>query len=665
VKQCNSLQDTMDNSACTYAIEKKDACEAYAECWKAKKDAYDEAEKNVRKEEIDRKAEWRGLKRMHCLIEAFADMKVTDKEVNTCKSLTHSTKHLNIVYPTIPSKADICQVPNRYPNTGAYKVAEFTPLPMFAKGKVDANECTGVAEVSEIPQAGSPKSCKCDRITMNGPYSPGPVVVCKNCLDIRRSKDKTSCPIGTKLFAPRSRNDWDTFLKSAAPLRAPNWVVDVTRPQNGCGGCTRFSMNSRTSQQKSWVTQDGSPWWLRSTRYNEPNGDYHATCYLDLWHTPATADKVTWNDGSCSYHAKSYYCQRATAGTNPKSGSPNGCKCKKVELNGDYSASMLLKCSGCLDVRRANDRNSCPLGTKIFSPASRSDWRTFIRSAVPLRNPHWIIDVTRPQNGCGGCTRSPMHSKVPAQLTWRTADRTPWWLRSTRYSEPNGDYRANCYLDLWRTPTNENSVTWNDGNCNYHSKSYYCQSAKSAKKAKATVTAPPWTATKISTKPNKGSPKSCKCVRLTMKGDYKAGSIVKCTNCLDARKKGDKNSCPRNTKLFSPQSRTDWKTFLASGGKPLRAPHWIIDVTRPQNGCGGCTGNAMNSANTKQSSWKTSDGAPWWLRSRTYSEPNGDYKANCYLDLWKTPKDENAVTWNDGNCNYHSKSYYCQTANKN
>jgi hypothetical protein len=49
VKQCNSLQDTMDSSACTYAIEKKDACETYAECYSDAKQAYDQAEKTVTK----------------------------------------------------------------------------------------------------------------------------------------------------------------------------------------------------------------------------------------------------------------------------------------------------------------------------------------------------------------------------------------------------------------------------------------------------------------------------------------------------------------------------------------------------------------------------------------------------------------------------------------
>merc|ERR1712178_587919 len=134
---------------------------------------------------------------------------------------------------------------------------------------MDANPCTGVAMISTDPAAGSPKSCKCRRVTLNGPYDAGSMVKCSSCLTLRRSKDKSSCPAGTKLFSPQTRQDWETFLKSAGPLRAPHWIIDVTRPKNGCGGCTRYSMNSKVTAQKTWVTTDGTPWWLRSTRYNE------------------------------------------------------------------------------------------------------------------------------------------------------------------------------------------------------------------------------------------------------------------------------------------------------------------------------------------------------------------------------------------------------------
>jgi len=161
-----------------------------------------------------------------------------------------------------------------------------------------------------------------------------------------------------------------------------------------------------------------------------------------------------------------------------------------VDLTGPYSPGRLIKCEQCIDVKKATQSNSCPSGTKIFSPRTRGDWKTFISSAGPLNAPHFIIDVTRPANGCGGCTRHAMNSKVAAQATWRTQDGSPWWLRSTTYGEPNGDYHANCFLHLWRTPHNsENNIQFNDGSCHYHSRSYYCQ-PKLVKKPKPPAPAP-------------------------------------------------------------------------------------------------------------------------------------------------------------------------------
>jgi hypothetical protein len=659
-QKCDNLQDVMDGSACKYATAVKDACETFEECYHDKKAAYLVVKNSSKQMEIDRKAEWRGLKRMLCVIDAFTDGTVSDEEITKCKGSTHTTDHLNLTYPD-PKPMDVCAAPDLYPDTGAYKKKEFTPLPALAKGKMGANTCAGMTEVSTEPAPGSPSGGKCERVTLNGPYMPGALVKCTGCHVIRRSTDKNSCPQQTKLFSPQGRTDWDTFLKSAGPLRNPHWVIDVTRPQNGYGGCTRYFMNSKVPQQSTWRTSDGSPWWLRSTRYNEPNGDYHANCYLDLWRTPANADSITWNDGSCNYHSKSYYCQSKKMSLTPKPGSPSGCVCKKIEIvtGRTFSPGLLLKCTNCLTVYKSTQKNSCPSGTKLFAPRTREDWKAFIGSATSLRAPHWIVDVTRPQNGCGGCTRSAMNSGVTSQATWRTADGAAWWLRSSRYNEPNGDYNANCYLDLWHNPVNENSVTFNDGRCNYRSKSYYCQAAKGADKPKYTSTQPPWKV-QVSTEPKAGSPSGCKCEKLTLKGEYSSGALLKCTNCLEVKKSSEKNSCPDGTKIFSPQSRTDWKTFFASGGKSLRAPNWIIDVTRPQNGCGGCTGNAMNSGNSAQSTWRTSDKSAWWLRSTRYNEPNGDYTANCYLDLWQNPTHQDKIVFNDGRCNYRSKSYYCQ-----
>jgi len=412
---------------------------------------------------------------MQCLMKSFSDGKVQTSEIQACKKKAHDVGHLVIKYPKMPKLA-VCSVPDRYPTTAAYQLAEFAPLPSLAKGKLDANECTGVIEIPTKPNIGSPKSCKCERVTLNGPYSAGPLVRCSKCLNIRRSQERNSCPAGTKLFSPRSATDWKTVLSSVGELRDPYFIVDVTRPKPGCAGCTKKPMNSR-SQGQSFHTSDGSPWWLRSKSFKEPSGNSQANCYLAMF-KPWNSNNLNFDDNGCKYHAKSYYCQLRYISTTPKHGSPSACKCETLALTGAYSAGALLRCTGCLRVSRSQQKNSCPIGTKLFSPAGPHDWKTFLASAKPIRSPSFIIDVTRPQNGCGGCTRYAMNSKNPAQMTWRTSDGSPWWLRSSRYTEPNGDYSANCYLGLTKTPANENSIMFNDHRCKHNSNAYYCQPVK-------------------------------------------------------------------------------------------------------------------------------------------------------------------------------------------
>jgi hypothetical protein len=97
-----------------------------------------------------------------------------------------------------------------------------------------------------------------------------------------------------------------------------------------------------------------------------------------------------------------------------------------------------------------------------------------------------------------------MNSKVPNQATWKTSDGSAWWLRSTLYSQPNGpeewpngranpngDYVANCYMDLWRLPSNENTIQFNDRKCDYRSRSYYCQPVRPKPKPPVPPAPPP------------------------------------------------------------------------------------------------------------------------------------------------------------------------------
>jgi len=474
VAACNNIQSQMDGAACNRAVLIKDACENYAECYHSRSLAFLKANKVIQEAEKDRKAEWRSLQRMVCLIDNFKDGKVKKQEIRECKAKTHETFHLDMIYPTLAG-AISCVVPDRYPATAAYKKAEFAPLPALAKGNVDANECYGVLEISTKPKAGSPAGCKCQRVTMNGPFSAGALVKCQECLDVRRSNEKNSCPEGTKLFSPRSRTDWHTFLASATPLHAPDFIVDITRPQSGCAGCANSPMNFKDSLRQGWMTRDGSPWWLRSTTYTEPSGDYEANCYLKVTGSFTSENSLQFNANKCNIHSSSYFCQQKWMSTAPKPGSPAGCSCARVELTGRYSPGALLKCTGCTRVSKTEDKDSCPEGTKLFSPRSREDWKTVLDSAGPLRSPAWIVDVTRPENGCAGCVAAPMNFEVPEQATWRTQDGSPWWLRSTKYSEPNGDYKANCYMDLWHNPNNADSITFNDKDCRANSDAYYCQ----------------------------------------------------------------------------------------------------------------------------------------------------------------------------------------------
>lgn len=279
--------------------------------------------------------------------------------------------------------------------------------------------------------------------------------------------------MGTKIFSPRSRSDWRTILASAPSLRDPDWIVDVTKASTGSSDIKDKAMNSETMSR--WLTSDGSPWWLRSTALPDPGNSYDTSCYLGLGRSITSEDEVTFSAKGCRVHSKSYYCQQEMISTKPKQGSPEGCHCERVELTGRYSAGALLKCVGCLRVSKSTQKDSCPMGTKLFSPRSREDWRTVLDSVGPLRSPNWIVDVTRPTNGCGGCQSEAMNFETPKQATWRTQDGSPWWLRSTKYMEPSGDYKANCYMDLKKTPSNPDSVTFNDADCGYSSNAYYCQ----------------------------------------------------------------------------------------------------------------------------------------------------------------------------------------------
>ena len=156
--------------------------------------------------------------------------------------------------------------------------------------------------------AGSPGSCTVESVKLMGPYSAGRLVIVQNGNLVKRSTERDSCPLGWKIFSPRSREDWKTVYEST-DLKLPNkkWpgpklLVDITRPRDGCGsGCTKYAMNSEVLQQASWVTQDRSPWWLRDDPYKNPSGNYVRDCYMNVQSVSQTGD-VKFNDSEFCTH---------------------------------------------------------------------------------------------------------------------------------------------------------------------------------------------------------------------------------------------------------------------------------------------------------------------------------------------------------------------------
>ena len=135
-----------------------------------------------------------------------------------------------------------------------------------------------------------------------------------NGLKVSKSTDKNSCPSGWKIWSPRNKNDWTIVYNAMGKNlknypQKPHLIVDVTRPADKCGGCTGSAMKSTTPQQRSWTTTDGSAWWLRDSRFNEPNGDYQANCYLQLY--DVNPNNVGFNDYKCGFSSSDYLCQKS------------------------------------------------------------------------------------------------------------------------------------------------------------------------------------------------------------------------------------------------------------------------------------------------------------------------------------------------------------------
>ncbi|MCB9738019.1 MAG: DUF4215 domain-containing protein [Deltaproteobacteria bacterium] len=125
----------------------------------------------------------------------------------------------------------------------------------------------------------------------------------------------------------------------------------------------------------------------------------------------------------------------------------------------------------------------------------------------------------------------------------------------------------------------------------------------------------------------------------------------------------DDNTCKDyGLDIVYPRSKAQWTWMLAKYDTSYFST--IPGVTKSGNG-GSYTGCVMRDPKSYGSGcgdWKVPDGGRWWLRDSTYTEPNGDYTANCWLSMYQhTPGD---IRFNDGNCSYSTSKYVCSTNDK-
>ena len=170
------------------------------------------------------------------------------------------------------------------------------------------------ADISVNYPTGSPAGCTVTALTMQGIYIPGQLIMVRNGKKVKRSTDADSCPTNWKIWAPTNQQDLQVAFDSSndfVDTADPHFIMDVTRNVGGCGGCAA-AMNSNTDAQTTdlthpWKTTDGRPWFMRNSGYGEPNGDYHANCYLQIYGTQP--GDLQFNDLNCEYESHSYLCQ--------------------------------------------------------------------------------------------------------------------------------------------------------------------------------------------------------------------------------------------------------------------------------------------------------------------------------------------------------------------
>jgi hypothetical protein len=134
-------------------------------------------------------------------------------------------------------------------------------------------------------------------------------------------------------------------------------------------------------------------------------------------------------------------------------------------------------------------------------------------------------------------------------------------------------------------------------------------------------------------------------------------------NGITTYKNTDNNSCKSlGMDIVYPRTKNHIVAMYTKYGASYFATIPGVYGTAPGNYT-GCIMRNNTSYGSGCANWRVQDGGKWWLRDTTYSEPNGDYTAGCWLGTYAITIAGN-VTFNDYGCGYSTSSYICSTNDK-
>lgn len=148
-----------------------------------------------------------------------------------------------------------------------------------------------------------------------------------------------------------------------------------------------------------------------------------------------------------------------------------------VNTTADGGGYDFYACTGCTATTLRTQTNGCPAGTDYAAPRSPNWWDA---AWTWSGNSSYFAVMSGVYKTAGGSTyvsyamRDPNYYGSGAP-DWRVADGGRWWLRDTNYSEPNGDYTANGWLQNRGTSqSGTGDRTFNDGGAYSTGTNYIC-----------------------------------------------------------------------------------------------------------------------------------------------------------------------------------------------